>query len=168
MRARLWYGPAGRDVEMAQIARYLRGPLGCSLQMHERNRAGRWQSEIELTSPITAWLVQERGLTVSGEAADLVSRLPAEAPQRLAQRLARCTVRLDLSDPPGRRFTPATGVARSVLIPLAFALGGMVEDIDSRRMFYFPFPESEGALARLRRSLDEMLQVVRWRRTTRA
>ncbi|ARE42058.1 hypothetical protein RGUI_3917 [Rhodovulum sp. P5] len=107
-----------------------------------------------------AHVILSRGLEVSGEGADLVSRLPADAPEKLAKRLAHATARLEFHDPRDGRFFPGAGVARSVLFPLAYAVGGMVEDIDNGRLFYFPFPEPEGVMVRLKRSLDEVRMVL--------
>lgn len=161
LRARLWYGPAGHHLGTERVAQYLRGPLGCVLDLHERRRDGRWGAEIELHAPVHARVIAQRTPAVSGEAADLVSRLPADAPQRLAQRLAHTTARLDFHDLSDSRFTPGAGVARSVLVPLAEALGGMVEDVENGRLLYFPFPEGESTWSRFRRSFEEMLTVLR-------
>ncbi|PTW51721.1 hypothetical protein [Rhodovulum kholense] len=168
IRARLWYGPAGDHLPPKRIAQYLRGPLACSVALRERNLDGEWRSEVRLTAPVGATLALERGLGVSGEAADLVSRLPADAPAALARRLARCTARIEVSDPaPGRRFAPGAPVARSVLLPLAFALDAIVEDLDNGRLSFFPTatPPHEGLGARIGRILSEISVILNRRKS---
>lgn len=147
VRARLWYGPAGHELELERIARYLRGPLRCDASMGYRNRPGRRIEEISVIAPVSAVIVSERTPRVGCEAADLVSRLPREASPALAWRIAACTARLEVSDAPqGRRFAPAAPVSRSVLVPLAFALGGIVEEVEEGRLLFFapPAPERAG------------------------
>ncbi|WP_132545311.1 hypothetical protein [Rhodovulum euryhalinum] len=142
MRARLWYGPAAHGVGLDRVARYLRGPLGCRAETRVRQRHGKSFEQIVLSDPVPVVIEMDRRPEVSGEAADLVSRLPAKAPPGLADKLAACTARLDLYDGPGgARLAPATATARSVLVPLAFAMDAIVEEVDSGRLLFFPLPE---------------------------
>lgn len=155
IRARLWYGPAGHGLEMERVARYLRGPLACDLHMVERNRDGRWQTEIELSGPVRATVSMHRTPEVAGEAADLVSRLPADTAPNLARRLAACTARLDFADhDDDRHFAPSAGVAKSVLLPLAYSMDGLVEDLDAGRLSYHPEPGSVDNRSPLTRITD--------------
>ena len=162
IRARLWYGPAGHGVGMDRVARYLRGPLACEIAMQLRPHSGRWVDEIEMRGPLSACLLMRRAPEVSSDAWNLARRLPPDAPKALRQRLTECTARLDICDLAGARpFTPASGVGRSILTPLAFALGGIVEEVDSRRLRFPPLPEPEGGYRAFLRSLGRMLEVVR-------
>lgn len=142
LRARLWYGPAGHGLGLDRVARYLAGPLGCRAQMRMRQRHGASHEEIVLSDPVSVMIEMNRRPEVGDEAAALVARLPAGAPPGLAQRLAACTARLDVRDgPAGVRFAPASRLGRSVLVPLAFAMGGIVEEVQSGRLLVFRLPE---------------------------
>jgi len=167
IRARLWYGPAGDRLPPERVAQYLRGPLACTLGLRECNLDGAWHSEIQLTAPIKARLFLERGPEVSGEAADLVSRLPASAPPALARRLARCTARLIVSDPaPDTHFSPGVPLSRSVLLPLAFAIDAIVEDTEAGRLSFYAPPAAPRTplTARIGRILSELSGLMRPRR----
>ncbi|GAA0293295.1 hypothetical protein [Rhodovulum strictum] len=140
LRARLWYGPAGHGLALDRVARYLAGPLACQVRSETHIRFGRRVQALVLHDPIAAMIELDRRPEVSAEAADLIARLPASAPPALALKLAGCTARLDLHDAPGQRLIPSSGPARSVLVPLAFAMDGLVEDLESGRLSHFRLP----------------------------
>ncbi|WP_139307464.1 hypothetical protein [Rhodovulum sp. ES.010] len=146
------------------MARYLSGPLACETTTRMRQRHGQSFEQIVLGTPVSAVIEMNRRPEVSADAGDLIRRLPYGAAEGLDERLARCTARLDIHDGPGaRRLVPANRVARSVLVPLAFAMGGIVEEVDSGRLLYFALPEPgrrplpQAALGVLVSGLDRLL-----------
>jgi len=164
VRARLWYGPAGHGVGLERVARYLRGPLGCELEMRVRPHLGRWVDQIEIRTPLPVGIEMLRSPDVSGEAADLMRRLPPDAPPALARKLAGCTARLDFRDvADAKPFRPATGTARSILTPLAFAMGGIVEEVGAGRLRFEPLPDPETGYGVILRTLAHMLEAIRRR-----
>lgn len=162
LRARLWYGPAGHDVALERVARYLRGPLACELRPAQRRHHGQWRDVLELRQPVPATIEITRHPEVAGDAALLAARLPPEAPKALGKRLGACTARLEIQDTPGKPpFLPATAVARSVLVPLAYAMDGYVEDVETGRVIYHPKPEDSRGPNPLRAALEALRQALR-------
>ncbi|TCP42131.1 hypothetical protein EV662_10336 [Rhodovulum marinum] len=141
LRARLWYGPAGHGIGLDRVASYLAGPLACRAQLRMVQRFGQSHEQVVLHEPIHTMIEIDRRPEVRAEAADLVDRLPSAAPPGLAGKLAGCTARLDLCDgPEGVRLVPATATSRSVLVPLAFAMDGIIEEVASGRLLFFTLP----------------------------
>jgi hypothetical protein len=164
VRARLWYGPAGHGVDLERVAHYLRGPLACDLEMRVRPHLGHWVDQIEIRTPLPVGVEMLRTPDISGEAEDLVRRLPTDAPPALARRLAACTARLDFRDVANARpFHPAAGIARSILTPLAFAMDGIVEEVGAGRLRFEPLPEPERGYGVFLRRLAQMLEAIRRR-----
>ncbi|TCM86498.1 hypothetical protein [Rhodovulum steppense] len=160
LRARLWYGPAGHGLTLDRVARYLGGPLACRLSTDSRSQFGREVARLMLHDPIAAVIEQHRRPEVSAEAADLVTRLPVTASPALAQKLGACTARLDIHDAPGHRLAPASGPARSVFMPLAFAMDGIVEEVQGGRLLFFGPPEEARPAGWVARMVSGLLRPV--------
>ncbi|MBN2906491.1 MAG: hypothetical protein JXJ18_07275 [Rhodobacteraceae bacterium] len=161
VRARLWYGPAGHELGLDRFARYLRGPLGCALTADPR---GRTNAPLLLRDPLPATVELNRRPEVSTEVGALIARLPADAPAALAERLAACTARLEFSDIPTQTaFTPGSTLARSVLLPLAIAVDGVVEEVETGRLHFRAPPPPQGAGSAFMRALSRILGALRRR-----
>ncbi|MBK1635025.1 hypothetical protein [Rhodovulum adriaticum] len=162
LRARLWYGPAGQDVALDRVARYLSGPLACTTRPTQRRHRDGWVAQIELRGPLCAAVEQIRAPHVGAEAELLARRLHPAAPGALAKRLVACTARLEVHDLPGAApFLPATGTARSVLLPLAYAMDGYVEEVETGRLFYYPKPGDRRRTAPMRFALAALGRLIR-------
>lgn len=162
LRARLWYGPVGHELGLDSVSRYLRGPLACEVRAAQTRHQDGWVEQLEINAPVSATIEITSHHMITLEAALMAQRLPPAAPGALRKRLAACTARLEVSDMLGAPpLLPTTVLARSVLMPLAFAMGGYVEEMDTGRLLYHPRPGDARRANALRKTLDALIGAFR-------